>query len=85
MLHDAIEEPFFLSKWFNKKALPSEEPFCFTKRLFVVKEGYSDYKKVRKRWIFKEPLSDRFIVETKMVLLCEELFKAPLLLRMLEK
>ncbi len=29
-LHDAIEEPF-LSKWFNKEPLTSEEPFCLTK------------------------------------------------------
>ncbi len=30
VLHDAIEEPF-LSKWFHKEPLTSEEPFCFTK------------------------------------------------------
>ncbi len=28
--------------------------------LFVVKEGSSDYKKVRKRWFFKEPLTEWF-------------------------
>ncbi len=27
---------------------------------FVVKEGSSDYKKVRKRWFFKEPLTEWF-------------------------
>ncbi len=44
----------------------------------MVKEGSSDYKKVRKRWLFKEPLTEWFIVEPKMVLLwhrCEEPFK----------
>ncbi len=47
VLHDAIEEPF-LSKWFHKEPLTSEEPFCFTKGFVVAKEGSSDYKKVRK-------------------------------------
>ncbi len=41
---------------FNKEPLTSEEPFCFTKGFFVMKEGSSDYKKVRKRWFFKETL-----------------------------
>ncbi len=35
----------------------------------MVKEGSSDYKKVRKRWFFKEPLTEWFFVEPKMVLL----------------
>ncbi len=44
----------------------------------MAKEGSSDYKKVRKRWFFKEPLTEWFFVEPKMVLLwhrCEEPFK----------
>ncbi len=44
----------------------------------MVKEGSSDYKKVGKRWFFKEPLTELFFVEPKMVLLwhcCEEPFK----------
>ncbi len=63
----------FLSKWFHKEPLTSEELF-----LFVAKEGSSDYKKVRRRWFFKEPLTEWFFVEPKMVLLwhrCEEPFK----------
>ncbi len=50
----------------------------------MAKEGSSDYKKVRKRWFFKEPLTEWFFVEPKMVLLwhhCEEPFEAPLFLR----
>ncbi len=50
-----------------------------------MKEGSSDYKKVRKRWFFKEPLTEWFFVEPKMVLLwhrCEEPFEAPLFLRL---
>ncbi len=41
--------------------------FLFHKKLFVAKEGSSDYKKVRKRWFFKEPLTDWFFVEPQMV------------------
>ncbi len=44
----------------------------------MAKEGSSDNKKVRKRWFFKETLTEWFFVEPKMVLLwhrCEELFK----------
>ncbi len=63
---------FFLSKWFHNELLTSEEPFCFTKGFFVAKEGSSDYKKVRKRWFFKEPLNEWFFVEP---ILCEEPFK----------
>ncbi len=37
--------------------------------LFVAKEGSSDDKKVRKRWFFKEPLTEWFFVEPKMVIL----------------
>ncbi len=50
----------------------------------MVKEGSSDYKKVRKRWFFKEPLTEWFFVEPKKVILwhrCEEPFEAPLFLR----
>ncbi len=47
--------------------------FLFIKRLFVVKEGSSDYKKVRKRCFFKEPLTEWFFVEPKMVLLWHHL------------
>ncbi len=51
----------------------------------MVKEGSSDYKKVRKRWFFNEPLTDWLFVEPKTVILwhrCEEPFKAPLFLRL---
>ncbi len=61
VLHDAIDRRTFLSKWFHKDPLSSEEPFCF-KSFFVVKEGSSDYKQVRKRWFFKEPLTEWFIL-----------------------
>ncbi len=74
VLHDAIEEPF-LSKWFHKDPLTSEEPFCFTKGSLW---RLSDYIKVRKRWLFEEPLTEWFFVEPKIVLLwhsCEEPFK----------
>ncbi len=39
----------------------------------MAKEGSSDYKKVRKRWFFKEPLTEWFFVEPKMVLLWHRL------------
>ncbi len=65
----------FLSKWFHKEPLTSEEPFCFTQCFFVVKEGSSDYKKVRKRWFFEEPLTELFLVEPKIVLLWHRLKK----------
>ncbi len=39
----------------------------------MAKEGSSDYKKVRKRWFFKEPLTECFFVEPKMVLLWHRL------------
>ncbi len=72
-----IEEPChrrtFLSKWFHKDPLTSEEPFCFTKGSLWWKEGSSDYKKLRKRWFFKEPLTEWFFVEPKMVLLWHHL------------
>ncbi len=41
----------------------------------MAKDGSLDYKKIRKRWFFKEPLPECFFVETKMVILwyrCEE-------------
>ncbi len=44
----------------------------------MAKEGSSDYKKVRKILFFKEPLTEWFFVEPKMVILwhcCEEPFK----------
>ncbi len=53
----------------------------------VKKKGSSDYKKVSKRWFFKEPLTEWFFVEPKRALLwhrCEETFEAPLFLRMYE-
>ncbi len=62
VLHNSIEE-----EPKNLWRTTSEEPFCFTKGFFVVKEGSSDYKKVSKRWFFKEPLSEWFFVEPKMV------------------
>ncbi len=31
----------------------------------MAKEGSSDYKKVRKRWFFKEPLTEWLFVEPK--------------------
>ncbi len=46
----------------------------------MVKEGSSDYKKVRKRWFFKEPLTEWFFAEPKMVLLWHR-FEEPLFLR----
>ncbi len=55
----------FLSKLFHKDPLT----FLFHKRFFVVKEGSSDYEKVRKRCFFKEPLTEWFFVEPKTVLL----------------
>ncbi len=54
----------------------------------MVKKGSSDYKKVRKRWFFKEPLTECFFVEPKMVILwhrCEARFKAPLFIRVYEQ
>ncbi len=47
----------------------------------MVKEGSSDYRKVSKRWFFKEPLTEWFFVEPKMVLQwhrLKNLFEAPL-------
>ncbi len=68
-----------LSKWFHKD-FNIWRTFLFHKMLFVVKEGSSDYKKVRKRWFFKKPLSEWFFVEPKMVPLAslEEPFVGPL-------
>ncbi len=54
----------FLSKWFHKEPLTSEE--TVSQKVFVVKEGSSDYKKVRKRC----SLTEWFFVEAEMVLLC---------------
>ncbi len=67
VLHDLIEEPFCLNgsiKNFNIWRI-----FLFHKRFFVVKERSSDYIKVRKRWFFKEPLTEWFFVKPKMVIL----------------
>ncbi len=55
MLHDAIEETF-LSKWFHKETLISEEPLCFTKGSLWRKKSYLGYKKVRNRWFCVEPI-----------------------------
>ncbi len=44
----------------------------------MVKEGSSDYKKVRKRWFFKDSLTEWLFVEPKMVAQwhhCKEPFK----------
>ncbi len=54
----------FFCNWFNKEPLTSEKPFC-SQSFFVVKEGSSDYKKVIKRWFFKEPLTEWFFGEPK--------------------
>ncbi len=46
----------------------------------MVKEGSSDYKKLRQRWFFKYILTEWFFVEPKMALLwhrCEEPFNHP--------
>ncbi len=70
----------FLSKWFHKEPSTSGKTFCFTK----MKEGSSDYKKVSKRWLFKEALTEWFFVEPKRVLLwhhCKEPFEGPVFLR----
>ncbi len=50
----------------------------------MAKDGSSDYKKLRKRWFFKDPLTEWLFMEPKMVLLwhhCEEPFEAPLFLK----
>ncbi len=51
----------------HREPLTSEEPFCFTI------SGSSDNKKVRKKWFFKETLTECFSVEPKMVLLWHHL------------
>ncbi len=55
---------------FHKEPLTSEEPF-FHRCFFVAKEGSSDSEKVRKRWFFKESL-------TNLRRRCEEPFEAHL-------
>ncbi len=55
----------FLSKWFHKEPLTSEEPFCFTK-------GSLWWKKVlqikgKEQMFFKEPLTEWFFMEPKKV------------------
>ncbi len=73
MFHDAIEEPFCLNG--------SIKNLLFHKRLFLVKECSSDYKKIHFKF-FKEPLTEGFFVEPKIVChRCDEPFEAPLLLR----
>ncbi len=66
VLHNAIEEPFCLNGSI-KNLYTSEEPL-YHKRFFVAKEGSLD-DKVRKRWFFKEPLTEWFFVEQKRVIL----------------
>ncbi len=47
----------------------------------MAKEGSSDYKKVRKRWLFKESLTEWFFVEPKngsSIASPEEPFESPL-------
>ncbi len=75
VLHDAIEEPFCLNGFI--RTFDIWRTFLFHKRFFVAKEGSSDYKKVRKRWFFKEPLTEMVLCGTKMVLWhrCEEPLK----------
>ncbi len=49
-----------------------------------MKEGFSDYKKIRKRWFFKESLTEWFYVEPKKfssMASLEEPYEAPLFLR----
>ncbi len=80
VLYDAIEEPFCLNGS-TKNISVSQKVLCGEKK------GSSDYKKVSKRWFFKEPLTEWFFVEPKRALLwhrCEETFEAPLFLRMYE-
>ncbi len=53
----------FLSKWFHKEPLTSEEPFCVTK-------GSLWWKKVlqikgKEQMFFKEPLTEWFFMEPK--------------------
>ncbi len=43
----------FLSKWFHKESFNIWRTFLCHKSFFVVKEGSSDYKKVRKRCFFE--------------------------------
>ncbi len=73
----------FLSNWFHKEPLTSEESFYFTKAS-LWRKGSSDYKKLRKRWFFKEPLTELILCGTKngsSMASLEEPFEAPLFLR----
>ncbi len=77
-----MPQNIFLYKWFHKEPLTSEEPY--NKRFFVAKEDSSDYKKVRTRWFFKEPLTEWFFVEPKWFFMAslQKLFEALLFLRL---
>ncbi len=56
--------------------------FLFHKRFFVVKEGSSDYKNVRKRRFFKEHLTEWFFtMNGSSMASLEEPFEAPLFVR----
>ncbi len=44
----------------------------------MAEEGSSDYKKLRKRWFYKEPLIELYFVEPKMLV---SLFFSPLFLK----
>ncbi len=56
----------FLSKWFHKESLTSEESFCFT---VLWRKKVLQIIKSKKEMFFKEPLTQWFYVEPKMVLL----------------
>ncbi len=65
-----------LSKWFHKKTLRSEEPFCFTKDSLWCKKFIQIMK--RQERDFKEPLTEWFFVGPKIILLwhlLKDLFK----------
>ncbi len=60
--------------------------FLFHKRLFVVKEGSSDYKKVERDGSLKDLWLNGSFLEPKMVILllccdCEEPFGAPFIFK----
>ncbi len=63
----------FLSERFHKDPLTSEEPFSFTNSSLWWKKVLQIIKKVRKRWFFKESLTEWVFVEPKMVLLWHRL------------
>ncbi len=64
----------FLSECFHKEPLTSEEPFCFTKDALWWKKVLQIIKKLRKRWFFKEPLTEWSKNGSSMASLEEPLF-----------